>query len=84
MRWLGSTFLFRPYIYLLVTLLLLPLCRDRLLLALAGSGIGCEAALFLVAPTVDYRYSFWLVVSTIVLVMLLIAQRAQTRASQNS
>lgn len=76
MRWLGSSWLFRPYVYLLITLLLLPLwIRQRALMAIAVSGIAGEAALFFLAPTVDFRYSYWLVVSTVALVMMLIALR---------
>lgn len=76
MRDLGSTWLFRPYIYLVLTLLFVPLwIRQRTLLAIALSGIAGEAALFVLAPTVDFRYSFWLVVSTLMLVAMLISVR---------
>jgi hypothetical protein len=78
MHWLGTTELFRPYLYLAFIMVLLPLwVRERLLLALAGSALGGEAALFVVAPTNDYRYSYWTVIAGILIVMITIAKRAQ-------
>lgn len=78
MLWLGTTWLFRPWIYLALSLVLVALCRrHRDVLALALSGLANEAALFVLAPTIDYRYSFWLVVSTALTVVMLIARRAR-------
>ena len=78
MWWLGDTWLFRPFIYIVLSLVFLVLClRDRALLALVGSGLCSEAVLFLLAPTIDYRYSFWLVVTTLLTGMILIARRAR-------
>ncbi len=77
MLWLGSTWLFRPWIYLALSLVFVGLCRrDRTLLALVLSGIANEAALFVLAPTIDYRYSVWLVIATVVVTLALIATRA--------
>lgn len=82
--WLGrrlvriarTTPLFRPWMYLVIALLLLPLAlRHRDVLALLLSGIGLEASLFVLAPTPDYRYSHWLVLCTCVAVVMLTARR---------
>ncbi|HEX5064023.1 MAG TPA: hypothetical protein VFV99_31805 [Kofleriaceae bacterium] len=79
MRAAGSTELFRPYVYLLLALVLLPFCfRDRELLALGLSGLVGELALFFTATSLDYRYSIWLVVTAIMVAMML-AKRNRTR-----
>jgi hypothetical protein len=62
---------------------LLPWCvRSRELLALSLSSLANEAALFLVAPTIDYRYSIWTVVASVMTAMIVIARRAQGPASR--
>lgn len=77
MVWFGTTWLFHAYVYLFLAIALLPFCvRDRLTFALLASGLTGEAALFFAAPTTDFRYSFWLVVVTVVAVMILVARRA--------
>lgn len=78
MVWLGSSWLFRPWIYIALSLVLLGLAiRDRAMLALIGSGLCSEAVLFILAPTIDYRYSFWLVTTTLLALMIVIARRAR-------
>jgi hypothetical protein len=78
MWWLGETWLFHVYIYLFSALLLVPLAvRDRESLALLGSGLAGTAALYVLSPTTDFRYCFWLVVSTVLAVAMLIARRAR-------
>lgn len=73
-----KTPLFRPWIYLVLSLVLLPLAwRHRDVLALLLSGIGLEASLFPLAPTPDYRYSHWMVVCTCIAVVMLVARRAR-------
>lgn len=74
-----SSPLFRPWFYLVLSLVLLPLClrRDRDLTALVLSGLAMEASLFVFAPTPDYRYSHWLVICTCVAIAMLIARRAR-------
>ena len=65
MFWIGDTYVFRVSLYVILTLLLIPFAvRDRLTLALLSSSILSEAALFMLAPTVDVRYSFWLITIT--------------------
>jgi hypothetical protein len=90
---LSDTPLFRQWLYILVALLMLPLCRHyRDIAALLASGLLVEASLFFVAPSTDYRYSHWTIVCTCVslvmlsarLVPLLRSSRTQTSAPQNS
>jgi hypothetical protein len=77
---LGSTWLFRPVVYLVLVLVLAPVwLRDRTLAALALSALANEAVLFVIAPTTDFRYSAWLVVAT-----LLVAASAVRRWLQPS
>jgi hypothetical protein len=79
MFWLGKhTPFFEPWIYVLISLLLLPLAlRHRDVLALLLSGLGIEASLFFLAPTPDFRYSHWMVICTIVSVIILAVRRAR-------
>jgi hypothetical protein len=77
MHSLGTSWLFRPYVYLALSLSLVLLCvRHRVVLALVFSGLASEAALFVLAPTIDYRYSIWLVVATVLVIVMLVALRA--------
>ena len=78
MYWLGDTWLFRVSLYVVLALLLLPWCRrDRLVFALLVSGLMGELFLFIIAPTVDVRYSFWLVLVAILSSVLVVARRAR-------
>jgi hypothetical protein len=78
-QWLAKkTPLFRPWMYLVLALVLLPFARrQRDVLALLLSGLGLEASLFVLAPTPDYRYSHWMVVCTCLAVVMLVARRAR-------
>jgi hypothetical protein len=68
------TWLFRPYIYLAVLLVLSPLwVRDSTMLGVAASGLVSEAALFVASPTPDFRYSLWLVVTALLVTPMSIA-----------
>jgi hypothetical protein len=75
--WLvGSTPLFRPYVYIAIALVLLVLCcRDSLTFALLGSGLTYELSYFPAAATADFRYSHWMIACTCLSVALLFAQR---------
>jgi hypothetical protein len=75
---LGESFLFRPWIYVVVLVVMLVFaCRRRAILAVALSGLASEVLLFVFAPTIDYRYSIWLVTSTLLVVAMLVASRAK-------
>jgi hypothetical protein len=79
--WIAKkTPLFRPWIYVVVALILLPLAirmRQLDVVALLLSGLALEASLFPLAPTPDYRYSHWLVVCTMMAVVMLTARRSR-------
>jgi hypothetical protein len=69
---------FHPWIYLAVSLILLPLAwRQRDVLAVLLSGLAMEGSLFLLAAAPDYRYSHWMVVCTALAVVVLTARRAR-------
>jgi len=78
--WKGTP-LFKPWIYLALALLLLPLAlRQRDVFALLASGIALEATLVVLAPTPDYRYSHWMVVATCIAIVVLVARRYRQAA----
>ena len=55
-----------PWVYLVLSLLLLPLAlRQREALAILLSGLVMESSLLFLAHSTDYRYSHWMVISTI-------------------
>lgn len=75
MQWLGATYMFWIMAYAVLALLLIPFCRrDREVFALVASAILSEALLFVVAPTTDWRYSFWLVLADVVATVLVAAR----------
>ncbi len=74
--WCSETFLFRPFIYAAIGLALIVLARrQRDLLAILLSGQLVELSLFFIGPSSDYRYSHWLVVTTCIAIVMLIARR---------
>lgn len=70
-----STPLFRPWLYLLVALLLLAVARRREIVALLLSGIALELSLLPLAVSPDYRYAHWLVLTTYVAGVLIVLDR---------
>jgi len=71
--------LFRPYVYLVIALILLPLAlrrREREAVVLLASGIAYELALFVVTSDAEYRYSHWMIVATLLAVVVMIARGA--------
>ncbi len=79
--WLSKkTPVFRPWIYVVVALVLLPFAiraRNTDVIAMLLSGLALEATLFPLAPTPDYRYSHWLVVTTLIAVVMMTARRSR-------
>jgi hypothetical protein len=67
--------LFRVFIYLAISFALLAMCRARLPFALLASGLTCELSLLAAAPSSDYRYSHWMIVTTVVAGILIFVQR---------
>jgi hypothetical protein len=78
---LGDTWLFRPYLYLAIALVLVPFAvrAGRDAFAVVASGLAYQAALIFVAPTPDFRYSHWLVASVTIAVVMVVARRAAAR-----
>ena len=80
-RGLGSggdaeTPIYRPWIYAVIALLLLPLVvRDRLTAALITSGLLYELSFFPVGADPDYRYSHWMIASCVTAFVILFVQR---------
>ena len=73
-----KTRLFRPHLYLALTLLLLPFAwRQRDIQALLLSGLAMELTLIPLGWTADFRFSHWLVVCTLLAIVMLIARRAR-------
>jgi hypothetical protein len=55
-----------PWVYLVLSLLLLPMAmRQRDVIAILLSGLVIESSLLFLAHSTDYRYSHWMVISTI-------------------
>jgi hypothetical protein len=76
MWWIGSTWLFNVYLYVILGIGLLPLCiRDRELFALVASGFVGAAALFVLTPTTDFRYMFWMAVVVLLGIVLAAARQ---------
>ncbi|MBA3538828.1 MAG: hypothetical protein H0T79_04310 [Deltaproteobacteria bacterium] len=81
-KWLGflarHTPIFTPWVYAVIAILLLPFAlRYRDVLAILLSGLVMESSLLFLAHSVDYRYSHWMVISTIIGAVILIARRSR-------
>jgi hypothetical protein len=63
-RGAASLGLFRPWLYLVIAIVLIAIVRRPLVRTFAASAIAYELAMILFAPGLDYRYSHWLVVGT--------------------
>lgn len=73
---LGVTPMFSVVVYAVLTLLLIPFAFiDRRILALIASAVTSEGILFVIAPTSDWRYSYWMVVAVVFSTIMLIARR---------
>lgn len=71
-----TSLLFRPYMYLFLALLVLPLClRSRLELGLLAGGLACELSIFIGAATPDFRYSHWMIVTVIAACVIAFTRR---------
>jgi hypothetical protein len=71
-----ATPIFVPWIYLIVSVILLPLARRRReVLATLASGLVFESSLLFLAASPDYRYSHWMVICTLIAVIELTARR---------
>jgi hypothetical protein len=71
------------YVYMILALAILPLCRrHRVIGVLVLSGLSSEAALLLLSPAPDTRYSMWLSLSVVLAIGMLIAHRIGMRAAE--
>lgn len=79
MIWIGrQTPVFAPWLYLAAALVLIPLARrHRDVLAILFSGLLYEATLVPLAASHDYRYSHWMIVTTCVALVAVIARRSR-------
>jgi heme/copper-type cytochrome/quinol oxidase subunit 3 len=67
---------FVPWIYAALSLIMLPLARrQRDVLALLLSGLIMESSLLVLAHSRDYRYSHWMVITTMLGALLLATRR---------
>ena len=75
--WLAEhTPLFHPWIYFAIAIALLVLCcRDRITLALLTSGILYELSFFPFPAEPDYRYSHWMITTTVISAVMLFVLR---------
>jgi hypothetical protein len=83
MQWLPEhTFIFRPYLYFILALLLLPFARrHRDVFGLLASGLVYELT-FLPLGAPDVRYSHWLTLTTLVAAIVLYRRWVTARASR--
>jgi hypothetical protein len=80
LTWFSHGPLFRPYVYFAISLLLLwPARKNQMALSLLLSGIGIELSMFFLARSMDYRYSHWLVCTTLLACVLLFIDRRFAR-----
>ncbi|HSD89564.1 MAG TPA: hypothetical protein VLB44_18665, partial [Kofleriaceae bacterium] len=77
--WISLTPLYFTFLYVAICLLLVPLVRERLELALILSAIGYEAQWFFLAATADTRYSQWLAICTFLTAILVVARVTRQR-----
>ena len=83
--WWRKTPLFRQWLYLLLALVLLPLCRrHRDIAAVLASGLLVEASLFFLSPSPDYRYSHWTIVATCLATIMLVSRRRAAAAPRTA
>jgi hypothetical protein len=85
MGWLGTTWLFVPYMYLMLAIALVPLCLQHPeARALIASGITAELAAFFVGADPQFRASLWLAVTVVLGAVLLFARRARRPTTARS
>jgi hypothetical protein len=84
--WLSyATPLFRPCIYVFAALLLIALWgRDRLSFALFASGVLYELSFFPAFAESDYRYSHWMITSSVIACVIVLIQRRRRREAATS
>jgi len=81
---LKDTWLFRPWIYLVLLFAVLAMCRSRVVLALTASGLFCELSLLAAAPSPDYRYSHWMIAATLIAAVMTFVERYREGRSRST
>jgi hypothetical protein len=82
---LADTFIFRPWIYLVLNAVLVVWALwhrdedDAVLGLIAASGLAHEAGLFLLAPSADYRYSHTMIYAAVLSTCLFVQARYGSR-----
>lgn len=79
---LGHTFLFRPYVYFFLGIVLLPLAlvrRHGLAAMVLVSGIAYELALGIVTYTPNYNDSHWMMVATVIAAIVIAIRELEAR-----
>jgi hypothetical protein len=85
MNELAPTKLFHPGFYFVLALALLRFAwRNRLAFMLLASGILYELGLLALAPATDYRYSQWMVCTTLLAIAVLVASRTRKGAAKTT
>lgn len=82
--WLSSGWLWRPWIYVLLSLAGFGYAiakRNSMLAAVIGSGLLYEAGFFFVTPGPDWRFSHWMVVCCLIGLVLVFVERFRARAN---
>jgi len=78
----GKTFVFRPFIYFFAAIgLLWFLRRSREPLALLASGLLYQLTFIPFAPSIEYRYSHWMITCTVIASVIFVKQRLALRPS---
>jgi hypothetical protein len=85
MEKVADTPLFSGWVYFVVGIVLIPLCRrDRIAGVLVASALLYELGLFWVTPALDYRYVHWMVVATIIAAIRLFVLRYRQGALRST
>ncbi len=74
----GHTALFRPFVYFVVSIVLLPLAvlrRQRIAIALLASGLAYELSLMFVTPSAEFRFSHWMIVAAVIAAASIVVDR---------
>lgn len=85
MEKVADTPLFSGWVYFIVGILFIPLCRrDRISGILVASALLYELGLLLITPALDYRYVHWMVVATIIAAIRLFVLRYRQGALRST
>jgi hypothetical protein len=80
MLWLGETWLFAPWVYLVVMFgSVWNVRRDRASLALGSSGLATAAVIFVHAYSAELRGSLWLVTCALIVTVVALVRLAKAR-----